>query len=120
MSARTHEFTRGQAGDSLLQKLQFLFVSLEEVDTTAPDLIERRKAWNKPAPATHALPTEIWRETVARRNRCEEIHRKLAAGDVAQIAVSVPFIVPPAEREQGARSVCRDVSKAGHSRRCWG
>jgi len=55
------------------------------LDTTGPDLIERRKAWNKPAPPTHALPTEIWRETVARRNRCEEIHRKLAAGDVADI-----------------------------------
>ena len=55
------------------------------LDTTGPDLIERRKAWNKPAPPTHALPTEIWRETAARRNRCEEIHRKLAAGDVADI-----------------------------------
>lgn len=30
LSARTHEFTRGQPGDSLLQKLQLLFVSLEE------------------------------------------------------------------------------------------
>ena len=30
LSARTHEYTRGQPGDSLLQKLQLLFVSLEE------------------------------------------------------------------------------------------
>ena len=30
LSARTHEFTRGQSGDSLLQKLQILYVSLEE------------------------------------------------------------------------------------------
>ena len=30
LCARTHEFTRGQPGDSLLQKLQFLFISLEE------------------------------------------------------------------------------------------
>lgn len=30
LRGRTHEFTRGQPGDSLLQKLQLLFVSLEE------------------------------------------------------------------------------------------
>jgi hypothetical protein len=30
LCARTHEFSRGQPGDSLLQKLQFLFISLEE------------------------------------------------------------------------------------------
>ena len=30
LSARTHDFNRAQPGDSLLQKLQILFVSLEE------------------------------------------------------------------------------------------
>src|SRR5438128_495657 len=30
LSARTHEFNRSQPGDSLLQKLQILYVSLEE------------------------------------------------------------------------------------------
>jgi hypothetical protein len=39
------------------------------VDTTRPDLIDRRKAWNKPAPPDFALPTETWREVVARRER---------------------------------------------------
>jgi hypothetical protein len=39
------------------------------LDTTQPNLIERRQAWNKPAPAEFALPTEIWREVVARRQR---------------------------------------------------
>ena len=33
----------------------------------------RRANWNKPADEKYALPTEIWRETVARRQRCEEI-----------------------------------------------
>ena len=55
------------------------------VDTTKPDLLERRKEWNKPAPAEYALPTEIWREVVARRQRCEELRRKLAAGEVREI-----------------------------------
>ena len=55
------------------------------LDTTKPDLIERRKAWNKPAPGEYALPTEIWREVVARRQRYEEVRKKLAAGEVHEI-----------------------------------
>jgi hypothetical protein len=52
------------------------------LDTTAPDLINRRKDWNTPTPASHALPTEIWRETIARHQRCHELRRKLRAGEV--------------------------------------
>lgn len=57
----------------------------EGLDCAQPNLIARRQAWNRPAPATHALPTEIWREVVARRSRCEEIRRKLAAGEVHDV-----------------------------------
>jgi hypothetical protein len=56
------------------------------VDTAKPNLLERRKPWNKPAPATHGLPTEIWRETIARRQRCAEVRQKLAAGEIHDIA----------------------------------
>ena len=55
------------------------------LDPAKPDLLERRKPWNKPAPATHGLPTEIWRETIARRQRCAELRNKLAAGEVRDI-----------------------------------
>ena len=55
------------------------------LDTTKPNLIERRKAWNKPAPGDYALPTEIWREVVARRQRYEEVRKKLAAGEVREV-----------------------------------
>ncbi len=55
------------------------------LDTTKPNLIERRKAWNKPAPGEYALPTEIWREVVARRQRYEEVSRKLATGEVREV-----------------------------------
>src|ERR1043166_347216 len=55
------------------------------LDTSKPSLIERRKAWNKSAPPDFALPTEIWREVVARRNRYQEIRAKLAAGEVRDI-----------------------------------
>ena len=47
--------------------------------------IELRKDWNKPAPATHGLPTEIWREVIGRLTRYEEIKAKLAGGDVHEI-----------------------------------
>jgi hypothetical protein len=55
------------------------------LDTTEPNLIERRNAWNKPAPAGFALPAEIWREVVARRQRYEEARKKLAAGEVRDV-----------------------------------
>ncbi len=55
------------------------------VDTTKPNLIERRKAWNKPAPSEYALPTEIWREVVARRQRYDELRGKLASSQVRDI-----------------------------------
>ena len=55
------------------------------LDPAKPDLLDRRKAWNKPAPADYALPTEIWREVVARRLRCEEVRQKLATGQVREV-----------------------------------
>jgi hypothetical protein len=47
--------------------------------------LELRKGWNKPAPAEFALPTETWREVVARRQRYKEVRSKLAAGEVCDI-----------------------------------
>jgi hypothetical protein len=55
------------------------------LDTTKPDLIERRKAWNKTAPSEYALPTETWREVVARRQRYEEVKKKLTTGGVRSV-----------------------------------
>lgn len=49
------------------------------------DDVSRRQLWNRPAPEEVALPTEIWRETVARRQRYEEIRAKLAGGEVRAI-----------------------------------
>ena len=55
------------------------------LDVSKPDLVARRKAWNKAAAADYALPTETWREVVARRQRYEEVRKKLAAGEVRQV-----------------------------------
>ena len=47
--------------------------------------VDKRGDWNKAADEPFALPTETWREHVARRTRCLELRRKLAAGDVNNI-----------------------------------
>ena len=47
--------------------------------------VGQRGGWNRPADAAFALPTETWREHVARRERCLEIREKLAAGEIHQI-----------------------------------
>ena len=47
--------------------------------------VKKRGDWNKAADAEFALPTETWREHVARRQRCLEIREKLTAGEVTEI-----------------------------------
>jgi Eco57I restriction-modification methylase len=47
--------------------------------------ISRRTEWNKPASSDYALPTEIWREVVARRTRYDETRTKLAACEMTSI-----------------------------------
>jgi len=47
--------------------------------------VSKRTEWNKPAPEEYALPTEIWREVVARRKRYEEVRGKLSNGEIRDI-----------------------------------
>ena len=47
--------------------------------------VTKRGNWNQPAHADYALPTETWREHVARRQRYEEVRAKLAGGKVTLI-----------------------------------
>ena len=55
------------------------------VDTTLPNLLERRSAWNTKTAEKFALPTEIWRETIERLQRCENILNKIQNGEIAHI-----------------------------------
>ena len=55
------------------------------VDTTLPNLLERRSAWNTKTAEKFALPTEIWRETIERLHRCENILNKIQNGEIAHI-----------------------------------
>ncbi len=49
------------------------------------DEVTKRGGWNQAAPPAYALPTETWREHVARRRRYEEVRAKLAAGEATSI-----------------------------------
>ena len=49
------------------------------------DDVSQRGDWNRPAPDDFALPTETWRELVARRQRYQEVRTKLAAGGIQEV-----------------------------------
>ena len=49
------------------------------------DDVSQRGGWNSPALDNYALPTETWREVVARRQRYAEVRAKLASGGVTEI-----------------------------------
>ncbi len=55
------------------------------IDNVAPNLLERRKDWNSPTPELFGLPTEIWRETIARRERYFELKTKLENGEITEL-----------------------------------
>ncbi len=57
----------------------------EGIDTEAPNLLERRSRWNEKTDDAFALPTEIWRETIERLQRCESIIEKIKSGEILQI-----------------------------------
>lgn len=55
------------------------------IDTTQPNLLERRAQWNNKTPERFALPTEIWRETIERLQRCESLLHKIEQGEITHI-----------------------------------
>ena len=65
--------------------------ALAEKRALPPDIaagvadVAQRRGWNKAAPPAYGLPTETWREHVARRRRYEEVRATLVAGEVASI-----------------------------------
>ena len=49
------------------------------------DDVLARTGWNAPAHSEYALPTEIWREVTARHAHYNEVHEKLASGEVHNV-----------------------------------
>ena len=55
------------------------------IDTTTPNLLERRSHWNERTPEAFALPTEIWRETIERLQRYKNTKDKIENGEITEI-----------------------------------
>jgi len=53
--------------------------------------VSKRDGWNRAASGEYALPTETWREHIARRDRCLEVRKKLVNGEVTQINDLITF-----------------------------
>lgn len=77
------------------------------VDTAKPNLLERRNRWNERTTEDLALPTEIWRETVERRQRCESLREKIASGEITHIN---DFITYNLDIRQFAYDLIRDTN----------
>ena len=65
-------------------RLDTPFVLPEHIKAGVSD-VSTRSGWNAPATEDYALPTETWREVVARRQRYDEVKAKLASGEVQEI-----------------------------------
>lgn len=61
------------------------------IDATQPNLLERRSRWNEKTDEAFALPTEIWRETVERLQRCENLLSKITDGEIKEINDFITF-----------------------------
>lgn len=49
------------------------------------DDVSKREGWNKPANEEFSLPTETWREVVARRTRYQDLVQKLGTGEIHEV-----------------------------------
>jgi len=78
--------------------------------------VAQRTDWNKTASPEFGLPTEIWREVVARRERYEEIRAKAASGEIARIE---DFITHNLDIRQFARDVIQYAESPDLVRAFW-
>lgn len=60
-------------------------IALPDAVAAGVDNVAERGGWNGPAPEAFALPTETWREHVARRTRTLEVRDRLTRGEVHDI-----------------------------------
>jgi len=79
------------------------------LDAEAPDLLARRKAWNKRADDAVSLPTEIWREAIVRHERTREIRTKIAAGELNEIGSLITYNLDMRLFAQQLIERCTDV-----------
>ena len=77
------EVSRGIITESMSH--EYSETPVGELPADHTPLATLRSEWNKPTPEQWALPTEIWRETIERLQRCQSIKAKIAAGEITSI-----------------------------------
>lgn len=77
------EVSRGIITESM--RHEYSETPVGELPANHIPLATLRSEWNKPTPEPWALPTEIWRETIERLQRCQSIKAKIAAGEMTSI-----------------------------------
>lgn len=80
------------------------------LDIDAADLLERRKHWNKRANDALSLPTEIWREAIARHQRTREVRAKIAAGELRDVGDLITYNLDIRLFAQQLIERCTDVA----------
>ena len=80
------------------------------------DDVSKRDCWNEPATSEYALPTETWREHVARRGYYEDIYVKIASGEVTAINDLITYNL---DIEQFAEDVIRGTEGPELVRAFW-
>ncbi len=76
--------------------------------------VSKRTAWNKPAPAEHGLPTEIWREVVERRRHYTEIKKKIENGEIHEISDFITYNLNIRQFAQDVIENCDDAEFISH------
>ncbi|MBK8115449.1 MAG: Eco57I restriction-modification methylase domain-containing protein [Candidatus Accumulibacter sp.] len=80
------------------------------LDTQAPDLLTRRKPWNKRANDAASLPTEIWRETITRHQRTREIRARITAGELRDVSDLITWNLDIRQFAQDLIERCTDAA----------
>lgn len=60
-------------------------ISVNELPDGHTPLAELRSDWNTRTPEPWGLPAEIWRETIERLQRCDEVIEKIKAGEISSV-----------------------------------
>ena len=68
--------------------------------------VTQRGEWNKSALEAYALPTEIWREVVARRTRYSEVRAKIETGEITSINDLITYNLDMRQFAQDAITYC--------------
>lgn len=72
--------------------------------------VSKRGNWNEPVDEEYALPTEIWREYIARRERCLSVREKMQNGEIYEINDLITYNL---DIRQFAQDVVHNAENSG-------